>query len=355
MSRLSRAGSIVAGLAASMAAAGPAAAQYYYGPGYGAPYSYNVPPPAGGYYGGPYGGRPYGGDEQYPAVRTLSARQVIDRLEDQGYEDIGRPRFTGATYVLDATGPGDIRMRVVVDAVRGVVLNRTALGEPRQFRLRDDDDDDDRGPQRRYSRQDPVIPQGNLLENPLGPRREPEQPRNRREAARPPESSNPGRALPAPADPRLQPGAAAPSPVEGRPPEREAARSPSPTRTKPETNARPYGLNPETGAPKAKPVEQARRPANNLPPANPQDMARLPVPSQGGATRPQPRRGETADAAKPGEPKGKPVRVIGGVTPMNNASPKPAGEGPARYPAGAASRAGSDRSGVDAKRTADLT
>ncbi|MDB5590078.1 MAG: hypothetical protein JWR86_603, partial [Enterovirga sp.] len=182
-------------LAGAAAAPGPAEAQYYGGygaPGYG---YYNAPPPAAPF----YGPSPYGGP------RLMSSRQVVDRLEDMGYDVIGRPHFSGTLYTVDARGPGDVRLRLVVDAVRGAILNRTVLGGP-GFRDFEEDDDEDR-PTRRYG----DLPAEALPYDPR-PRRRPEidvdsRPRGREAARTPDEPVRPGRALPPPTDPRLAPGA----------------------------------------------------------------------------------------------------------------------------------------------------
>lgn len=269
---------VVCTLAGTAAAATPAAAQFY---GYYGGYSYNVPPP----YPGPYGGpRPYGygyGPDPYarPAPQPLPPRLVIERLEQQGYEDVSRPRFTGTLYIVEATTPGDIRMRVVVDAIRGVILNRTALGERRAFGLRDDLDDE---------RRDARPPR-------------PAAPERRREVSRTPVQPAPG-ALVAPADPRLAPGGSggAAAPLEpSRPPSpRSATRTPQAApkpAAAPEVSPAPYGVNPET-SPRRKAVDpkspvDAKTPAGT-PPARP-----------------------TTEAESRS---GKAVRVIEGVTPSNS-------------------------------------
>lgn len=283
---------LLAGLAAASGAAligGPAAAQPYGGYGYGAPYMYNTPTPY-PYYGGPPQPAPY------RAARPLRPGAIVDQLEDQGYEDIGRPRPYGGTYVVDATAPGGGRVRLSVDAVRGVILNRVALADPR-LRGDEEDDDEDRPPAVRYGAQ-PVFP------SPYGapgasrdglPAPVPQG----REAARTPVAPPPSEgALPNPADPRLAPG-----PTEGRPVRREATRSESPA-------VRPFGSNPGGTAPPAarKPSQQqARVPAAPALPGAP--GAATP-----GSTKPVPAEKPVAEA-RPGP--NKPVRVIPGVTPMN--------------------------------------
>lgn len=284
---------VAAGVAGAAAVATPAAAQFY--GSYGG-YSYNVPPP----YPGPYGGpRPYGygyGPDPYarPAPQPLPPRVVIERLEQLGYEDVSRPRFTGTLYIVEATAPGDLRMRVVVDAIRGVILDRTALGERRAFGLREDLDDE-----RRDARP---------------PRPAPER---RREVSRTPVEPAPG-GLTTPADPRLAPGeggGASPAAEPRRPPSaRSAARTtpvpPKAAATPPEGSTAPYGVNPEA-SPRRKAVDP-----------------KSPVDAKNPAGTP-PVRPTTEAETRPGKP---PVRVIEGVTPSNSggaSAPAPAPPPPA--------------------------
>jgi hypothetical protein len=288
---------LLAGLAAA-----PASAQYYYGygpredwgPRYApGPYSYNAPPPvARGY------------DDDYPprAPRPLSARAVIDRLEDMGYDDVGAPRFTGTLYIVVATAPGGLRQQVTVDAIRGIILNQVPMagrpGQPRDY-------DEDTRPRRYGAR---PLDTDDLYREPetVAPRRAPP----RREAARPDpiESSPvppPSAGLPAPADPRLAPSAPQPEPprAASRPPEgRKATREAStePRKTAPtETGARPFGINPTTPpAAKAKPAEATK------PDGSPVD-AKKPVDGKKPVAEAQPRPSKS-------------VRVIQGVTPLVN-------------------------------------
>lgn len=295
----------------------PGSAQYYYGPAYGPPaygpppaYApppaygpYNAPPPPGREY-----GRGYQGDEFAPprAPRPLSARAVIDRLEDMGYEDVGRPRFTGTLYVVQATGPGGVRQQIVVDAIRGVILNRTVAPAP---------DYPAGGPQGRRYGGHPLDTDG-LSREPteVTPRRAPP----RREAARPARveseprpSAQPapeGDALPAPADPRLAPSAepsprtSAPRPFEGRSAPKQANRGESRPETPPkESGARPFGLNPVTPDPKPAAAEPRKA-------AQPAAPAKKPV----AEARPMP---------------DKPVRVIQGVTPLASGESRSQAEG----------------------------
>lgn len=283
-------------LATGALAALPAAAQFY--GGYPPPYVYNAPPPSSAY-----------GDRGYSDARRVSPASIVDRLEDQGYEDVGRPRFTGTLYLVEATAPGGMRVRVAIDAVRGMILNRTALGYRGGGRNEEDDDDRDSFPQRRYggrpaqpdSDEMPAAPLRGRLDSPGGEYRE------RREASRPP----PERELPAPAEPRLAPS---PEAVTRDFESRESLRS-APRSGAAASPGRPYGVNPDA-IPKRKPNQQARRSTSPNP-----EVETQPLPGSGAPTIPGTSRGtgpapaKTTAQAKPGPDR--PVRIIEGVTPLN--------------------------------------
>ncbi|SFL08486.1 hypothetical protein [Methylorubrum salsuginis] len=78
----------------------------------------------------------YGPEEVYGAPRAvyraepaLSPRAVAYSLQDRGFTEVGRPRFDGRAYVVDATGPRGARLRLVVDARDGAVIGREVVGE----------------------------------------------------------------------------------------------------------------------------------------------------------------------------------------------------------------------------------
>lgn len=270
----------------------PASAQFY--GGYYGRTPYNMPQPPLGY---------YDPDSPYPAPRRISADRVVERLEDMGYEDVGRPRFTGTLYIVEATTRHGMRLRIVVDAVRGIVLDRAALGPARAlersrealrrgYPLENDDDGDDEedGDRRRYSATpDPFL--DGLPER--GP------------AARVPSPGS--RPVARPADPRLAPGEPAGRPFEGR-------------------SGPVYGTNPEAAPQKKKPVQQARRPNN---PTAGQGAV------QGSPAAPRPPASSEKALEPPAKPKPtaevrpprRPVRVIEGVTPLNSGgASSPAGQ-----------------------------
>lgn len=276
------------------AAATPAAAQWY-----GGGYSYNYPPPPAGY--------------GYSAGRPLAPDEITDRLEDLGFDEIGRPRYDGRSYVVDATTRTGGRVRLVVDPVRGTVMNQYALG---RLRPRDTDEADTTGfsgpPPFRYGARPSPYDEMPEAAEPRGPaRREATLPR--REARPFPPEANPsdGPALAAPADPRLAPRPDA----ESAPAERQASREAPSRPTRP---GAVQGLNPARSSapdrataaasaarPDAKPATDPAvspaAPAPRVAPAKPDDAARTEAPRTAAAS----------DAPR------KPVRVIGGVTPLN--------------------------------------
>ncbi|KQQ13007.1 hypothetical protein ASF53_12440 [Methylobacterium sp. Leaf123] len=58
----------------------------------------------------------------------LPSREVVDDLRDRGFSEIGRPRYDGRNYRVEATGPRGQRVRLVVDAREGDVIGREPLG-----------------------------------------------------------------------------------------------------------------------------------------------------------------------------------------------------------------------------------
>ena len=60
----------------------------------------------------------------------LPPRAVVWRLNDRGFTEVGRPRFDGRAYVVEATGPYGDRVRLFVDAGDGAVLGRQRLDVP---------------------------------------------------------------------------------------------------------------------------------------------------------------------------------------------------------------------------------
>ncbi|MDB5558512.1 MAG: hypothetical protein JWQ36_1446 [Enterovirga sp.] len=307
---------IAGGALASLAS--PAAAQWY-------GRSYNAPPPPYGY-----------GEREY--ARPLARDEIVDRLEDRGFEDVARPRFDGSVYVVEATSRRGGAVRLVIDAYDGRILRQTPLS---MARLAPFDDGIEVESYPSPSRRGAYLPP----EMPNAPRYRPDEPDAPvgREAARP---ADPEVIIPSPgprtrpADARLSPdspGASAEPPEPA--PRREARRPASPDAGVPSGEVN--GLNPDrgrAGSPAQKP-NTASRPekpdeaggskaaATDKPAVPPKPAARTspaaPVPST--ASRPAEKvpAAPGPETAEAGERK---VRVIEGVTPMNTgqqASPAP--------------------------------
>lgn len=60
----------------------------------------------------------------------IPPRAIIYRLKDQGFSEIGRPRFDGAAYAIDATSPAGARIRLIIDARDGDLIARRRLDGP---------------------------------------------------------------------------------------------------------------------------------------------------------------------------------------------------------------------------------
>ena len=63
----------------------------------------------------------------------LPPRVVAWRLADRGFSGVGRPRFDGRVYVVDATGPTGVPVRLLVDPVAGAIIGRQRLGAPETY------------------------------------------------------------------------------------------------------------------------------------------------------------------------------------------------------------------------------
>ncbi|WP_375454753.1 hypothetical protein [uncultured Methylobacterium sp.] len=60
----------------------------------------------------------------------MPPRAVAWRLADRGFTGIGRPRFDGRAYVVEALGPDGAYVRLFVDASDGAILGRRRLDRP---------------------------------------------------------------------------------------------------------------------------------------------------------------------------------------------------------------------------------
>ncbi len=284
-------------------AAAPASAQFF-----------------GGYYNAPSAPYGYGG---YGYARPLPPDEIVDRVEDQGFEDVRRVRLEGSVYVAEATSEGGIRTRVTVDAYRGRILDRRPLlaGYPGGPRVGSPYEEMSESEMRRRG----IVPgPGPSVPGPTPgiPGAAPF-----REAARPyapapvaptspvettPSYARPDGALPAPADSRLAPSGGARSETPRREPKREAARSSGdvdgvnpdnrPSRTGPRSGGSATRAEPKARTSPVAPAPAAVQPAAPAEPTPPAEAANR--------------------AARP-------VRVIGGVTQMGTPPAGQSGSPPA--------------------------
>lgn len=303
-------------IAAVALVAGPASAQFFERP-YG-PFTYNSPPAV------------FDPLEAWVGRGVpLSPSAIVERLEDRGFDDVGRPRSNGQAYVVEATSPRGRRVSLIVDPIRGVILDRMPIGDPRG-REEADSPDDRRRDALRPGR--PYPPE--ISSEPSTPaERAP-----RREAARPSlggqERASPGEpAWRDPVDPRLAPaprGAArTPDDRPGEPVRTEPVQPPrQAARPEPGAGSSVYGTNPgaapvrrRTFKPAASGTPAEDVPVTSAPPASrPQPTARTsPTPPVERPTVERPpvdRAPVQASAAPLAKPRG-PVRIIEGVTPIN--------------------------------------
>ena len=328
----------------TVGAAGPAAAQWFDGPP--RPYMYNRPPPI------------------VRDARPLPPYAIVERLEEQGYENVGRPRFDGSVYEIEATGLSGARVRIVVDAFRGNVVERYAVSRaprrpdfgprdwaeedrgwfgnnvrppeemaPRRYSNRPGPDDDlqdflDR-PARPLERRPELdaridvapLPERRIETRPEQPPRSADQP-GERQAARPDAAARPETAPPAAKvdglnpDAGKSPDAAKPAPLRNN----ERASRPEPNRqheaarTEPNRSKPGKPTPPQEGSAAVSPPAPA--PAVTPPAAPPAEKPA--VTAEKPAEKP-------ATPAEAGPRPDRPVRVIQGVTPMNPeaATPKP--------------------------------
>lgn len=214
-----------AGAAGLLAMAGPASAQWY-----GRPFIFQNPP-------------------VIVEEDNLSPREIAAIARRLGYRDVGRPRFTGDEYVVDATTRAGTRVRLVLDAFTGHMIDSYLAPET--------------APRRVVRTEEPRPPVPVPTTRPVLPPSDAESPQV---APRPPRASETPRATPSnPTVVRREPLLPPPA---------------SPQQTTPPPAVAP--------APAARPAPQARpaRPESERP------TARAPAPAPGGVgtgTRQQPR------------------------------------------------------------------
>lgn len=208
----------------------------------------------------------------------LPPRAVAWRLADRGFTGIGRPRFDGRAYVVEAFGPGGARLRLVVDPEDGEILSRQRLDAPAMAAR-----PAPAAPGYGWTEEDEIRPRGRVAERLVPPAEIP---------------------LPERGGVYPQPRGAVPA----REAMREVAPAPEPGRREGATAAaNPYGLNPEAGRTAPAPRKVARvAPAPELRPAEAKPALRdaPEAPRPAASTRP------TAVPAKPAAaPKITPART----------------------------------------------
>lgn len=224
----------------------------------------------------------------------VAPQRVMAWVARQGYREVTRPRLVGNVYLVDGIAADGSRVRFVVDAFNGEVIDSRPIRVPA-------------GPHRFEDRLDGVD---------LGPHPAERPSLDRREALRSdPLPSRPARPLPSarPAPPK-PPAAEAKPPVESRPPQEAKPPQESKPRSKPDRPAAADG----TASPEPKPAAPVPPAITQAEPApSPPAAAGAPAaPAPAVEAKPQPpadAKPETT-ARAPG-PQG-PVRVIEGVTPI---------------------------------------
>ena len=266
-----------------------------------------------------------------PEIR-LSPRAVVTNLARRGYRDLTHPYFDGDTYTLEAADPRGIRVRLVVDAFDGAVLDRVRfeappvppgfVGRPSRPGYGWTEEEPTAPAEARLRRVErprqgvpvaanppaasaPANPAG---ANPLGlnpdARPAPAKPETR--AARAPEAVKPAAPkagiAPAAPVPPIAPPAAARAPESSQEAPKEAAR-PEPTKAvEPQAAPKPESARPESAKP-----ESAKPDVATVPEAGPKSDAKAAEPASPPPASEAPRQ----------------VRVIGGVTPPTTAPAKP--------------------------------
>lgn len=63
----------------------------------------------------------------------LPPRVVAWRLAERGFSGLGRPRFDGRVYVVDAVSPTGVPVRLFVDPAAGAIVGRQRIGAPETY------------------------------------------------------------------------------------------------------------------------------------------------------------------------------------------------------------------------------
>lgn len=232
---------------------------------------------------------------------VVPPRVVAWRLADQGFTGLSRPRFNGRVYVVEATSPAGMPMRLFVDPASGGIIGRQRLGAPDT-----------------YARLERPAPGFGWTEEDAGPRR----------VLRPvPNEDAPAlrldrRPATTAARPEGNPDGVNPEAVGRSAAPRRVART-APTRS---PEPRPtHRTSPDAPAPRIAPAEAAKTEPKSDPAPETKSAAIEKVPSASPPPRPdeaaKPAAPAVAEAAKPAAKEWKdppldrkPVRVIGGAT-----------------------------------------
>ncbi|MGH1574560.1 hypothetical protein ACRAWG_32810 [Methylobacterium sp. P31] len=233
---------------------------------------------------------------------VLPPRVVTWRLADRGFTGLGRPRFDGRVYVVEAVSPTGAPVRLFVDGTTGVIVGRQRLGASET-----------------YARLERPAPGFGWTEEDGGPRR----------ALRPlpAQDAPPLRLQRRPSDEALRPDAnpegVNPDSI-GRPAvSRKVARATAPVR---QPELRPHHRTaPEAPAPQIAPSEALKSGPGDIAKPETKSAAIDKTPAATSApvvsAAPKPADGAVASAAKPPAqdwkdppPDRKAVRVIGGAT-----------------------------------------
>ncbi len=254
---------------------------------------------------------------------VLPPRAVVAHLGRQGFTALGRPRFDGVAYVVEAESRWGNRVRLFVDARSGAILERERLEAPLYPPGRVGP------PGYGWTEEEAVVrPPRPVMREAVHPAPD--------AAPRNPFASN----YPSRQPTRGEVAAAAP------PPRDYGSRDPNPQGLNPQ-GLNPRDLNPQGLPQAANPEQPASRRAEprrtaKLAPPRPETAPALkpaetgpkpatPEAASAAPARPAPATPAVAEVAKPATPApvrempgpARPVRVIGGVTPVPGAPDKP--------------------------------
>lgn len=262
-------------------------------------------------------------DEPEPRIQP---RGVVRRLQNRGFAEIGRPRFDGQAYVVEATHPGGSRVRLFVDAYDGALLGRRVIGQanpsyahPPQGRVAR------AAPGYGWAEEEPGMrPASRDLGGPIPPADIPMPGGRRRDAALGAEPPGAPDAYGANPDGKARPGAAARKNARLTQPQKPALPQAVPAAPEPKIDSSqaarpPEGASDQTGA---KTPAETKSPAEAKAPAEarPVESGRDGIGAQGA---------ETTDAARAKAEDGKPDRAAVDAAPRDAAkADRPAADSP---------------------------